>query len=910
MTAPSDLLALALALAAAECSVIPVGPDKRPWIAWKPYQEKRADAAQLQKWASNPKTTGFALVCGPISGGVEVLDFDEPDFYPAWLAAAPDWAADLPSQKTGGGGWQVAYRRPLPPGNTKLAWVPREANADGEVIAAGREVAIETRGTGGYVLIPHSLHPSGNLYQPAHGTWAALPGLTEDQAAQLWDAARGLCQAPLSRQELTRLQAAHETRRKVTSAPADGESVVDAYNAKYDIHEALKVAGYTPFTRTRYTRPGADASPGGVHLLEDQRGRLCSFHHSSNDILNDGHLHDPFDILVAYQHGGDFKAAVKAAARELGIKHTPPPAAQGITVSSKRQPSSDGNPAPALQPQAISEPQPSPIYIAHGGYTIDRPRRERGEIVEWTPEQLTNWTWQPTLRLQYPDGAVGERGPLIVNGRHRGDVQIEARAWASRKDLLEVVAGYQAVCYTTNNTDIAKIYQSISLTGDDLPTARGVRSYGLHHIDGEWLELFEDRTISTHELPPVFYAGTPIDPGSRSFRAPREATDEQVDQARRAIIKLPQLVTSTTARAVLGYAVAAVFAPRITPALGNRLPFVFNAGERESGKTSAAQIALELTTGYSARITKAGGMTPYQYDIAHSGANNLLTILDEYRPGEIDDAQLRKHHDLGVKWRGSGVASKDHAYELNAPTIIAGEGFTDDAATKSRGVLFFTRKKDRGSVEAYGEINRLPLWAYAGHLHTLARETPEDAHAARLKAAEALAKQALDGTANPRLQYALTFIAYGLLVLQDDTEPAAFTDNLILECLRDGVFNTLEGGSEGITNLEMFLQQLSFCLTKVANPRQYVTPSATSGQLIIRPQVCVDLVQAQYRERAAIANTTLFKQYAEQAAYFEPGETHKTPEGKVVRGKRVSLNLIPDRCEADLLREFDEAMRE
>ncbi|ALW89636.1 bifunctional DNA primase/polymerase [Deinococcus actinosclerus] len=909
MTATPDLLALALALADTGCSVIPVGPDKRPWIAWKPYQEKRADHAQIQKWASNPKTTGFALVCGAISGGAEVLDFDEPDFYPAWINAAPDWAVDLPSQKTGGGGWQVAYRRPLPPGNTKLAWVPREADENGEVIAAGRVVAIETRGTGGYVLIPHSLHPSGNTYEPAHGSWAELPTLTEEQAQQLHEAARSTCQAPLSRQELTRLQQAHETRSKAHRAPADGESVVDAYNGKYDIHEALRAAGYTPFTKTRYTRPGADASPGGVHLLEDKRGRLCSYHHSSNDLLNDGHLHDPFDLFVAYQHGGDFKAAVKAAARELGVKHTPP-ATPGITVGSTRTKGSEGTPAPALNPQPISEPPPSPIYIAHGGYTIDRPVKKNGEIVDWTPEQLTNWTWTPTLRLQYPDGAVGERGALIVNGRHRGEVQIEARAWASRKDLLEVIAGYQAVCYTTNNTDIAKIYQGISLAGDDLPTARGVRSYGLHLVDGEWLELFEDRTISTHDLPPVFYAGTPIDPGSRSHRAPRDATPEQVDAARRAIIKLPSLVTPATARAVLGYAVAAVFAPRITPALGNRLPFLFNAGERESGKTSAAQIALELTTGYSARITKAGGMTPYQYDIAHSGANNLLSILDEYRPGEIDDAQLRKHHDLGVKWRGSGVASKDHAYELNAPTIIAGEGFTDDAATKSRGVLYFTRKKDRGSVEAYSEINRLPLWAYAGHLHTLARDTSEEEHQARLRRAEQLAQQAAGGTSNPRLQYALTFIAYGLLVLQDDVEPSAFTDQLILDTLADGVFNTLEGGSEGITNLEMFLQQLSFCLTKVSNPRQYVAPSSTSGQLIIRPQVCVDLVQAQYRERAAIANVTLFKQYAEQAVYFEQGDVHKTPEGKTVRGKRIALALIPARCEADLLREFEEAMRE
>ena len=90
-------------------------------------------------------------------------------------------------------------------------------------------------------------------------------------------------------------------------------------------------------------------------------------------------------------------------------------------------------------------------------------------------------------------------------------------------------------------------------------------------------------------------------------------------------------------------------------------------------------------SGYSARLTKASGMSPYQYDVAHSGANNIMALLDEYRPGEIDDAQLRKHHDLGTRWRGSGVGGKDHAYELNAPLAVFGEGFTDDAATRSPG---------------------------------------------------------------------------------------------------------------------------------------------------------------------------------------------------------------------------------
>ncbi|WP_291432368.1 phage/plasmid primase, P4 family [Deinococcus sp.] len=191
VTPVPPLLKLALDMRAAGCSIIAVGQDKRPWYKWAAYQDTPATADQLLRWHADPRTKGYALVCGKVSGGVEVLDFDEPDFYPAWLATAPDWAADLPSQRTGGGGWQVAYRRSGDvPGNRKLAWLP-PCDADG-VKRERREIGIETRGQGGYACIPHSLHPSGNLYQPMHGDWSALPSLLGEWADQLIAAARSL----------------------------------------------------------------------------------------------------------------------------------------------------------------------------------------------------------------------------------------------------------------------------------------------------------------------------------------------------------------------------------------------------------------------------------------------------------------------------------------------------------------------------------------------------------------------------------------------------------------------------------------------------------------------------------------------------------------------------------------------
>jgi len=80
-------------------------------------------------------------------------------------------ADGLPVQHTGreGGGYQVWLRCPEPGRNDKLAWVPDEQEK------IGRRIAIETRGEGGYAILPGSLHPSGRTYQTIAGNFANIP---------------------------------------------------------------------------------------------------------------------------------------------------------------------------------------------------------------------------------------------------------------------------------------------------------------------------------------------------------------------------------------------------------------------------------------------------------------------------------------------------------------------------------------------------------------------------------------------------------------------------------------------------------------------------------------------------------------------------------------------------------------
>jgi len=51
-----------------ECSVIPVRQDKRPYIAWAPYQKKRPNKKELEEWWKKWPQAMVGIVNGSISG--------------------------------------------------------------------------------------------------------------------------------------------------------------------------------------------------------------------------------------------------------------------------------------------------------------------------------------------------------------------------------------------------------------------------------------------------------------------------------------------------------------------------------------------------------------------------------------------------------------------------------------------------------------------------------------------------------------------------------------------------------------------------------------------------------------------------------------------------------------------------
>lgn len=358
------LLDLAVRYLAGGLSIIPIGENKHPLFpvlpidpetgkaTWKPFRVRAADEATVRAWCAHAAITGLAVVCGTASGNLLIIDFDEMTMYEVWRAAVGPLADGLPTQRTGEG-MQVAVRCDDPGRNDSLAWVPDDSED------TGRRIGIETRGEGGYALLPGSTHPNGRTYEAIAGDFADIPRRPMDQVRLLIAAARNLDEAPFTRQEIER---AKKAKPKPLRAAQAGTGVIAEWNRRVPIRDMLLRAGYTPH-KDRYTRPGGE-SLGSVVVFGDT-GR--SYHHSTDDPLHGKHARDSFSVFCYYEHGDDVKAAVKAAAQELGLNSLAQDAdwcrsggansggggASGGSVSAPRGGGPDSWPEPQPLPEAL-----------------------------------------------------------------------------------------------------------------------------------------------------------------------------------------------------------------------------------------------------------------------------------------------------------------------------------------------------------------------------------------------------------------------------------------------------------------------------------------------------------------------------------------------------------------------------
>jgi hypothetical protein len=152
-------------------NLVPLGADKRPvatgiaksgailrfrWEDWQTEVQTDTRWRDLKAPSWWADVRGVAAICGPISGDLACIDFDQVDesVLVAFLTAAGLPAAYPWTVRTPGGGWHVWLRCP--------GLTLDKGKLDRPGIEGGH---IELRHTGHYVVLPGSMHPSGRRYE-------------------------------------------------------------------------------------------------------------------------------------------------------------------------------------------------------------------------------------------------------------------------------------------------------------------------------------------------------------------------------------------------------------------------------------------------------------------------------------------------------------------------------------------------------------------------------------------------------------------------------------------------------------------------------------------------------------------------------------------------------------------------
>lgn len=312
-------------------STIPIRTNgtKRPVVEWAEYQARIPELGELERWWGNGHEYGIAVICGAVSGNLEMTEIEgavaldpnlmvridqvahERNFTYIWEGLRQTYSEWTPS-----GGMHLIYRvegNPIP-GNTKIA-----AGPDGKVRA-------ETRGEGGYVIVaPTSglCHPSGESWDLLGGSMpGVIPVISWEEREALHEILRlALDEAPAPSKALVVTPQGNGDRVSMGPRPEGaGDRPGDEYASRMTWAEILEPVGWT-LSHTRgveefWVRPGKSRRDGHSATVNYEGSDLLKVFTSSVRELDPDRTYTKFGAYAALQHNGDFKEAAKALARQ------------------------------------------------------------------------------------------------------------------------------------------------------------------------------------------------------------------------------------------------------------------------------------------------------------------------------------------------------------------------------------------------------------------------------------------------------------------------------------------------------------------------------------------------------------------------------------------------------------------
>jgi hypothetical protein len=304
----SSLIKAALGLVKKGFSVVASGSDKRAIVQWKKYQQALATPADLQAQFSLPNAHGLAIICGKISGGLEVVDVDTKydlagTLFENLCSTIADYSTGLLDRlliiETRSGGKHLYYHCDTIEGNQKLAQRPPTEEELRENPNEKVLVLIETRGEGGYVIAPPT-----EGYRKIQGD--TVQKITPAQREGLLEICRSFNQYII---EQPRPIAARQVNENFAVTPWDD------YNNRGVDHmlQVLTKHGWTVVKQQGqkiiFKRPGkSDSKTSGDYSYE--HNLFTVFTTSSEFEAMKGYK--PFGVYAKLEHRDDAKAAARA----------------------------------------------------------------------------------------------------------------------------------------------------------------------------------------------------------------------------------------------------------------------------------------------------------------------------------------------------------------------------------------------------------------------------------------------------------------------------------------------------------------------------------------------------------------------------------------------------------------------
>ena len=290
-------------------SIIPTTSDKLPFFQllpnnkWDEFQRRLPTPKEIAKWQQY-KSISIAIVCGEVSGNLEVIDIDNHkgnadatynDFKEIVESYSSTLWNSLIVEKSQSGGYHIIYRFDgKSEGSKKLAL---------QYIDNKKDTFIETKGEGGYVIVSPS--PGYSLMQ---GSFTHITTLSNDDRYFLLQVAKSF-------NEITE-EVSYNPPSVITNTNNDNTNTTrpgDKLNDIGDHRELLLNAGWTLLSTTSkgtelWRRPGKNRGISATYNHIPNRFYVFS---TNADPFENNRVYDKFAIYTMLNYNGDWKQAAR-----------------------------------------------------------------------------------------------------------------------------------------------------------------------------------------------------------------------------------------------------------------------------------------------------------------------------------------------------------------------------------------------------------------------------------------------------------------------------------------------------------------------------------------------------------------------------------------------------------------------